>query len=167
MSARPTEAPAAAAPRVRAAEEQDLGAVTAIESASFSDPWGRIVLALWLAPGGRGAAWVVSPAGEAETAPPVGYALYALAPGEVELLRVAVLPGARGRGCARRLLEVSLAALADGGRPDCHLEVRDSNRAAIRLYERLGFELSGRRRGYYPNGEDALLYRHSAPPGGG
>jgi ribosomal-protein-alanine N-acetyltransferase len=38
------------------------------------------------------------------------------------------------------------------------LEVRVGNAAAIRLYERLGFRVMGRRPKYYAdNGEDALL----------
>lgn len=39
------------------------------------------------------------------------------------------------------------------------LEVRESNMAARRLYEKLGFAETGRRRGYYANPpEDAVLY---------
>jgi ribosomal-protein-alanine N-acetyltransferase len=37
------------------------------------------------------------------------------------------------------------------------LEVRASNQAAIRLYESAGFQLLGRRKGYY-SGEDGLVY---------
>jgi ribosomal-protein-alanine N-acetyltransferase len=36
------------------------------------------------------------------------------------------------------------------------LEVRVSNQAAIRFYERMGFQLTGRVSGYYTNGEDAF-----------
>jgi ribosomal-protein-alanine N-acetyltransferase len=160
-----------APPRVRAALASDLADLAAIEAASFADPWAEIAIALWLTPGGRGAAWVVSdPGAEAQPAPspsPVGYALFALGPGETELLRVAVLPGHRGRGLARRLLEVALPELAAGGRPECHLEVRAANRSAIALYARLGFTPSGRRPGYYPDGEDALLFRRETRPAAG
>ena len=37
------------------------------------------------------------------------------------------------------------------------LEVRASNMAAVALYEQLGFQHVGRRKGYYADGEDALL----------
>ena len=39
-----------------------------------------------------------------------------------------------------------------------HLEVRKGNETAIRLYERLGFERDGIRKGYYTDPvEDAVL----------
>jgi ribosomal-protein-alanine N-acetyltransferase len=45
------------------------------------------------------------------------------------------------------------------------LEVRRSNLPAIRLYERLGFEPAGVRKGYYQDtGEDALVYTRQVPP---
>ena len=47
---------------------------------------------------------------------------------------------------------------ADDERRGYTLEVRVSNEAAIRLYEELGFETRGVRRGYYTdNREDALI----------
>ena len=44
------------------------------------------------------------------------------------------------------------------------LEVRESNIAARKLYEKAGFEPTGRRKSYYTDPlEDALLYRRSLP----
>jgi ribosomal-protein-alanine N-acetyltransferase len=40
------------------------------------------------------------------------------------------------------------------------LEVRTSNSTAISLYRQLGFVVTGRRKGYYENGEDALLMEY-------
>jgi ribosomal-protein-alanine N-acetyltransferase len=45
------------------------------------------------------------------------------------------------------------------------LEVRDDNQPAIRLYERHGFQLSSRRRGYYADPPaDALVLARDLPP---
>jgi len=157
---------------VRRALAPDVERLAALEVASFSEPWDAGSLRDWLA-ADRGAAWVIEarPAAEPErfaraagAEPPglAGYALFQLLPEETELLRVAVAPARRGRGLARRLLESALAELAAAGRPLCHLEVRASNRAAVSLYGRLGFERSGRRPNYYADGEDALLFRRDA-----
>lgn len=78
--------------------------------------------------------------------------------GEAELLRIAVLPEARGRGLGRDLLRASVAALKDLGLGTFHLEVRVSNAPARRLYESEGWREDGLRPKYYRDGEDAALY---------
>jgi ribosomal-protein-alanine N-acetyltransferase len=78
------------------------------------------------------------------------------APGEREILFVAVDPAFRRRGIAKRLLQNEL----DGSRGTWFLEVRESNLAAIRLYESLGFQGAGRRENYYPDPpEPAIVMR--------
>ena len=65
-------------------------------------------------------------------------------------------------GFGRRLLEHLMERAAAGGVNEAFLEVRPSNLAAIRLYQRLGFEQIGIRRGYYqaPDGrEDAIVLK--------
>ena len=44
---------------------------------------------------------------------------------------------------------------------DLHLAVRASNLPAIRLYHACGWERCGLRAGYYPDGEDAQLFRRT------
>lgn len=70
----------------------------------------------------------------------------------VEVIDIAIAPELRGRRLAERLLA---RALRLG--PTVLLEVRASNAAAMRLYERFGFARVGLRRGYYADGEDAVL----------
>jgi ribosomal-protein-alanine acetyltransferase len=65
--------------------------------------------------------------------------------GETELLNLAVAPGFRRQGVARKLVE-SLLAESPGV---VYLEVRESNRAARNFYNRLGFQEVSARRGYY------------------
>ncbi len=74
------------------------------------------------------------------------------------VMNVATDPEQRGRGIATMLLERLFELTADDVRRGYTLEVRVSNATAIGLYERLGFEARGIRRGYYTdNREDALI----------
>jgi ribosomal protein S18 acetylase RimI-like enzyme len=86
----------------------------------------------------------------------VGFALYRLVAGEGELLNLAVDPKARRGGVGSALLThmMGLAEL-------WHLEVRESNAAAIALYQAAGFSQVGRRAEYYSDGEAALLFSGS------
>ena len=73
-------------------------------------------------------------------------------------MNVAVADAYRRRGIASTLLERLFDVTAADPRRGYTLEVRVSNTGAIRLYERLGFEARGVRRGYYTdNREDALI----------
>lgn len=86
------------------------------------------------------------PLGEGATA--AGFILARRAPGEEELLLVAVHPDWRGRGIGRALIEWFFRKAADGGAERVFLEMRDNNPAA-NLYLSCGFEPIGRRRAYY------------------
>ncbi len=74
--------------------------------------------------------------------------------GEREILQLGVLPVYRGQGLARELL------LSLPGEEPYFLEVRESNQAARKLYESVGFVELGRRPNYYQNPkEDAILMK--------
>jgi ribosomal-protein-alanine N-acetyltransferase len=73
-------------------------------------------------------------------------------------MNVAVAGDQRRRGIASELLVALFERTREDGRRGYTLEVRVSNSGAITLYERLGFERRGVRRGYYTdNREDALI----------
>ncbi len=106
--------------------------------------------------------WVLRPG---PGRPPVALLLAWSVADELQLLELASHPEHRRRGHARALL----AALVEHARSQRKrfvlLEVRRSNQAAITLYESLGFEQTGERRGYYAdNGEDALEMRITLDP---
>jgi ribosomal-protein-alanine N-acetyltransferase len=72
-------------------------------------------------------------------------------------MNIAVDPSRQRQGIATKLLE-RLFEQGDKPREQYTLEVRTSNEAAIRMYERFGFRAAGRRRAYYhDNREDALI----------
>jgi ribosomal-protein-alanine N-acetyltransferase len=89
-----------------------------------------------------------------------GYAC-ALAIGEdAEILKLAVRPDLRGSGIAKAMNDRCLRDLKEAGCSNIYLEVRRSNRAAIKLYKGFGFAVVGVRKSYYTSPvEDALLMK--------
>ena len=77
-----------------------------------------------------------------------GVALTRTLAGESELLTLAVNPTFQRSGIARGLMKRWLDAV-DGAADTAFLEVAADNAGAIALYEKLGFNRSGLRRGYY------------------
>ena len=81
---------------------------------------------------------------------------------QIHINNLAVRPELRGRGLGALLLRRVLEEAERLGAPQATLEVRRSNIAARRLYERAGFELAGVRTSYYTNPiEDALILSRS------
>ena len=88
----------------------------------------------------------------------VGYMLYWMVAGEMQILNVAVHPDARRAGVGRELLERGIALAIEEGAWLATLEVRKSNEAAIGLYREQSFRVLGTRLDYYREPkEDALL----------
>lgn len=154
---------------------EDLDDVLRIERASFGVPWSertfRSLLersnAVLLAAEERTEARWAALRGDALEPGLVGYAVVWLGGGEAELGDLAVDEGARRRGVGAALVKAVLEAAADRGASAVLLEVRESNRAARRLYERAGFERVGTRTRYYVRPvEDALVMRRSLPASG-
>jgi ribosomal-protein-alanine N-acetyltransferase len=141
-------------PAVRSAREGDLDRIARLEETAFQDPWPREMLAYELAHPHA----VLLVASRCEEEAPDAYAAFRHAAGEAELLRVGVDPEARRAGLARALLIEGLERLVRLGVQVCFLEVRVDNAPAIQLYESLGFSCTGRRKGYYRDGTDALLF---------
>jgi tRNA threonylcarbamoyl adenosine modification protein YeaZ/ribosomal-protein-alanine acetyltransferase len=143
---------------IRPLLEADVPAVVAIERSVFPDPWTpdffRSELALPM---------VHARVAELEGRV-AGYLVAWLGPGEGHLGNLAVVPEARRRGVARRLLEDLLEHAGALAVHSIALEVRVSNFAAQALYRGYGFRLAGLRRGYYrESGEDALIMQWQDP----
>lgn len=143
-------AEAGGAPRLRRLTEGDLGAILALERASFPQPWTPenflgelrrpITVPIGLAAGGGLA----------------GQCFFWLLPPEIHLLNVAVAPAFRRRGYGRRLMRAMLAIGRRAGGHTVFLEARADNAPALGLYEGLGFRRVGLRRGYYGGGVDGV-----------
>ena len=88
-----------------------------------------------------------------------GYAGIWLIFDEGHITNIAVHPDFQRRGVASALLQRILSNAKACGIEACTLEVRRSNLAAQKLYEKYGFLPEGVRKGYYTDTkEDALLY---------
>ena len=86
-----------------------------------------------------------------------GFASARLLVGTAHVLRLAVLSPLRRRGHGRSLLAALIPWADAAGADEVTLEVRAGNAAARTLYAGTGFTEVGRRRGYYPDGEDAVV----------
>ena len=89
----------------------------------------------------------------------VGFVVSRLVLDEAEILSIAVASSRRGGGLARQLLDLNLRRLMGLGARTVFLEVDEGNVPARRLYRRAGFLEVGRREGYYPAGQGALILR--------
>jgi len=89
----------------------------------------------------------------------VGFLVARHVSGEWELENIVVSEESRGKGIGAGLLGELFSRARLSGDSSVFLEVRESNSAARGLYAKVGFEESGRRRGYYSNPQgDAVLY---------
>ena len=145
---------------LRRAVLSDVPALAALEAACFTHPWtpaqvheevARVPPDMVLVLEGPAA-----PAGA-----PAGiraYCSYRLVVDEMHVMNVAVDPGYRRQGLARRLLAFAMARAARAGARRALLELRAGNREALALYESLGVRSLGVRRAYYAEPtEDALV----------
>ncbi len=134
----------------------DLDDIATVEQQIYPFPWSRGNFADSLSAGYSG--WVLRDAGGRL----VAYSIMMFAIDEAHLLNLSVAEHAQRRGLGWRTLEWIAEVARGHGAQTLLLEVRPSNPAALRLYERYGFERVGIRRGYYPardGREDALVMR--------
>lgn len=88
----------------------------------------------------------------------VGYAGFWDIIDDAQIMNVAVDTEYRGKGYGNLLIEEFIREAKDRNLDTMSLEVRVSNEPAIKLYEKYGFEIQGRRKKYYQdNGEDAYI----------
>ena len=147
---------------IRPMMEIDLPEVALVEQQSYAFPWSENIFRDCLRVGYTCRALDLS--GQI-----IGYGVMSLGAGEAHILNVCVRNEFRNLGFGKRLLEHLLERASASGVAEAFLEVRPSNLSAIRLYQHLGFEQIGIRRGYYqaPDGrEDAIVLKLELRPAG-
>ena len=140
--------------RFRPLELRDLSAIDGIERRSYPTPWSRSMFAGEIAKPSS----ICLGAFDAETDVLLGYLIISRYVDAWHVMNVAVEPAYRRRGIASALLDRLFELTEEDAQRGYTLEVRVSNTQAIALYEQLGFQARGVRRGYYTdNREDALI----------
>ena len=142
-----------ALPWLRDMQDADLPAVMAIERVAYEFPWTEGILRDCFRYGhickvyeSRGGI--------------VGYGIISLGAGECHLLNICIAPTQQQRGHGTRLVTDLLQIAREARASSAFLEVRVSNIAAYRLYDKMGFNEIGVRKDYYPTRsgrEDALV----------
>lgn len=131
----------------------DLATAFTIEQASHAFPWSQTTFAS--NQGDRYLNLKLEADGQL-----AGFAITQIVLDEATLFNIAIHPQWQRRGFGRALLEALITELETRGVVTLWLEVRASNRAALALYEEMGFNEVTLRRNYYPsaNGrEDAIV----------
>ncbi len=135
---------------IRRMEFSDLKDVLRLEKEIFSDAWNEAMFSEEIT---KHDAFVLYSGNEI-----VGYICGWLLYEEYNITNVAIDPEFQKMGLGTKLVKFVIEYVAEKKCPIIFLEVRESNYAAINLYEKNGFSIVGKRKKYYKNPEeDALL----------
>ena len=139
----------------RLTDESAVDEIVALEAASFTNPWSKDALLWELRNSDVTRVYI---ARDDDNGPLVAFCACWAIFDELHINTMAVDASRRRQGIASELLRYVLGEARAGGARKATLEVRESNTAAIRLYESLGFTLVARRPRYYTKPEeDALI----------
>ena len=138
---------------IRLATTEDANTLASIEQAIFTDPRSEATFRSSIELDDNAVAIVAEHEGAV-----VAYADVYKAFDELQLNNIAVLEQYRGNHIAENMIFILKATARELNCITITLEVRASNAAAIRLYEKCGFHQVGIRENYYlDNNENAIL----------
>jgi ribosomal-protein-alanine acetyltransferase len=135
--------------------KEDIAEVVGLQTKVMSNPWSEQAFNSSLKAGNG--CYILIRAGEIVAVAVVGQVLDA-----AELLIIAVAKHQQGQGLGATLLADLMSVLKTQSARQCMLEVMEGNDAAIRLYQRIGFNTVSRRKAYYKTDQgvfDALVMR--------
>lgn len=133
-------------------ERADIASMAALHFANFANGWSVSAFEALL--GGTG----VLALGQRDGAGVLeGFVLLRCVADEAEILTLIVASSARRRGLGANLLSAACDAAGAAGATILHLEVGQANRAALRMYESAGFQRTGVRPDYYPEGDAVIM----------
>jgi len=132
----------------------DVPRIMEIEVASYDHPWTAGIFRDCIRVGYN--CWVYEINHQIQA-----YGLISVAANEAHILNICVSGEYRGQGVGRKMLHKLLQVAESKQVDSIFLEVRESNDAAIHLYDKEGFNRLGIRKAYYPakdGREDALVF---------
>lgn len=139
---------------IRKINEEDITKIVEIESICFKDAWKEKDFKYELNENPFSKMLVILLNNEI-----VGYLDYLVTFNSATISKIAILPTMQKCGYASKLLEqmfIDIAALGYGEVETITLEVRESNVAAVNLYNKFGFNKVTIKKGYYEDGENAI-----------
>ena len=136
--------------RILPLAEEHLPDVAELERLCFSEPWSENSLRMLTEASALG---VVAVVGDRA----VAYGGMTTVLDEGAVTNIATHPAFRRRGLGRQVTEALLRSAADVGIGTVFLEVRESNEAAIALYETLGFRACGIRKNFYRHPTESAI----------
>jgi ribosomal-protein-alanine N-acetyltransferase len=142
---------------LRPMSADDLDDIMALETKNYDFPWTRQIFADCLRVGYL--CHVCEMDNEI-----TGYCIMSTGASEAHVLNLCIAQGYRRRGLGKRLLAHMLELAKQRKVGTVFLEVRPSNKAAIALYDKMGFNEIGTRLDYYPakvGREDAIILAKS------
>ena len=135
---------------IRIATSNDLADILSIEKKVFKRPWSKEQLSWELNSQPAAENYVMIARGNM-----IGYLFSHVVDDDVQILNIAIDIPFQHKGYGEQLLSYFLDQFNTDS--SIHLEVRKSNFPAINLYLKFGFHETGSRKGYYADGEDAII----------
>ena len=135
---------------IRIATSNDLADILSIEKKVFKHPWSKEQLNWELNSQPAAENYVMIARGNM-----IGYLFSHVVDDDVQILNIAIDIPFQHKGYGEQLLSYFLDQFNTDS--SIHLEVRKSNFPAINLYLKFGFHETGTRKGYYSDGEDAII----------
>ena len=133
-------------------QENDIAAIAELEKVCFSEPWSESVI---LESMKSGTCFFTA----FHNGKIAGYIGVNCVLDEGYITNIAVFPEFRRRGIATALLDRCMELSKEKNLAFISLEVRESNKSAIKLYEKFGFKKDGLRKKFYKNPiEDGLIF---------
>ena len=137
---------------IRRIEKKDLNAILVLEKLLYKDPWNESNFESEIAHNDYAYMYVLE-----ENAVVLGYAGFWLSYEYATITKVSINPALQKRGLGYYLFNSVMNIAKELGATSFSLEVRESNIPAQKLYLKSGYKNVSIRKGYYSDGENAIV----------